>query len=86
MTTRTRIHFLRQILDEARSKRQDLVTHYTVDDLRIALGFQKPPDESPGRPRPVERAIPVSARPPAAGLARRMRITKEPSDGRGDQP
>jgi len=35
--------FLRQILDEARSKRHDLVTHYTVDDLRVALGFQKPP-------------------------------------------
>ena len=26
--------FLRRILDEARSKRHDMVTHYTVDDLR----------------------------------------------------
>ena len=40
------IHFLRQILDDARSQRRDLVTHYTVDDLRVALGFQKPPGES----------------------------------------
>jgi hypothetical protein len=38
--------FLRHILDEARSKRRDLVTHYTVDDLRVALGFQKPPEEA----------------------------------------
>jgi hypothetical protein len=40
--------FLRQILDEARSKRHDMVTHYTVDDLRNALGFAKgahDPDE-----------------------------------------
>ncbi len=51
VTTRMRLHFLRHILDEARSKRHDLVTHYTVDDLRVALGFQKPPDEAgPGRP------------------------------------
>ena len=34
--------FLRRILDEARSKRHDMVTHYTVDDLRAALGFAKP--------------------------------------------
>jgi hypothetical protein len=34
--------FLRQILDEARSKRHDVVKHYTVDDLRVALGFKKP--------------------------------------------
>ena len=27
--------FLRRILDEARSKRHDMVTHYTVDDLRV---------------------------------------------------
>ncbi len=33
--------FLRQILDEARSKRHDMITHYTVDDLRVALGFAK---------------------------------------------
>jgi Cu/Ag efflux pump CusA len=55
--------FLRRILDEARSKRHDMVTHYTVDDLRVALGFQKlgpeqggrtgagrPRDEPPNRP------------------------------------
>ncbi len=39
------LQFLRQILDEARSKRHDLVTHYTVDDLRVALGFQQPAGE-----------------------------------------
>ncbi|HEV3165995.1 MAG TPA: efflux RND transporter permease subunit, partial [Isosphaeraceae bacterium] len=33
--------FLRKILDEARSKRHDMVTHYTIDDLRVALGFAK---------------------------------------------
>ena len=33
--------FLRRILDEARSMRHDMVTHYTVDDLRVALGFAK---------------------------------------------
>jgi Fe2+ transport system protein FeoA len=33
--------FLRRILDEAREKRHDMVTHYTVDDLRVALGFAK---------------------------------------------
>jgi hypothetical protein len=34
--------FLRQILDEARAKRHDMITHYTVDDLRVALGFARP--------------------------------------------
>jgi len=34
--------FLRQILDEARAKRHDMVTHYTIDDLRVALGFARP--------------------------------------------
>jgi hypothetical protein len=33
--------FLRRILDEARASRHDMVTHYTVDDLRAALGFAK---------------------------------------------
>jgi hypothetical protein len=33
--------FLRRVLDEARSKRHDMVTHYTIDDLRAALGFAK---------------------------------------------
>jgi multidrug efflux pump subunit AcrB len=33
--------FLRRILDEAREKRHDMVTHYTIDDLRVALGFAK---------------------------------------------
>jgi multidrug efflux pump subunit AcrB len=45
--------FLRRILDEARSKRHDLVTHYTVDDLRVALGFEKPRTDdrtAPGGP------------------------------------
>jgi hypothetical protein len=34
--------FLRRILDEARKKRHDMITHYTVDDLRVALGFEQP--------------------------------------------
>ncbi|WP_165074370.1 efflux RND transporter permease subunit [Paludisphaera rhizosphaerae] len=44
------VAFLRRILDEARAKRHDMVTHYTVDDLRAALGFTRsdPPEaESP---------------------------------------
>ena len=46
--------FLRRILEEARAKRHDMVTHYTIDDLRIALGFSEPrTDEeiAPGRTR-----------------------------------
>ncbi len=39
------LNFLRQILDEARSRRHDLVTNYTVDDLRVALGFEEPRDD-----------------------------------------
>ncbi len=56
--------FLRRILDEARSKRHDMVTHYTADDLRAALGFARPGSDegiTPGagryasaRPRPGE--------------------------------
>ncbi len=34
--------FLRRILDEARMKRHDMITHYTIDDLRVALGFEEP--------------------------------------------
>ena len=44
--------FLRRILDEARSKRHDMVTHYTVDDLRAALGFAKPGSDLAVRPAP----------------------------------
>jgi multidrug efflux pump subunit AcrB len=40
--------FLRGILDEARAKRHDMITHYTVDDLRVALGFaQHRPHDRP---------------------------------------
>jgi hypothetical protein len=35
------IAFMKQILDEARSRRHDMTTHYTVDDLLMALGFAK---------------------------------------------
>ena len=40
--------FLRRILDEAREKRHDMITHYTVDDLRVALGFEKPRSSEEG--------------------------------------
>jgi hypothetical protein len=48
--------FLRRILDEARMKRHDMVTHYTVDDLRVALGFQQSAssDEASHRTGPGE--------------------------------
>ena len=41
--------FLRRILDEARSKRHDMVTHYTIDDLRVALGFARHHPHSHGK-------------------------------------
>ena len=34
------MEFLRDILNDARSKRKEMVTHYTIDDLRAALGFE----------------------------------------------
>ena len=40
--------FLRRILDEARSKRHDMVTHYTVDDLRGRPRLRQA--ETPERP------------------------------------
>jgi multidrug efflux pump subunit AcrB len=43
--------FLKRILDEARSKRQDMVTPYTVDDLRIALGLEKPGSDQEVTPK-----------------------------------
>ncbi|MBV8264950.1 MAG: efflux RND transporter permease subunit, partial [Planctomycetaceae bacterium] len=52
--------FLRRILDEARSKRHDMVTHYTVDDLRVALGFAKPGSEEGGTPGAGRRVSPHS--------------------------
>ena len=66
--------FLRRILDEARSKRHDMVTHYTVDDLRAALGFAKPGSTGDalapgGTPRP---------RPPRNGSGRRWRPCPRP--------
>jgi len=44
--------FLRRILDEARARRHDMITHYTVNDLRVALGFEdpKPSDSQASRP------------------------------------
>ena len=52
-----------------------MVTHYTVDDLRVALGFAKPGSDegvAPGagryasaRPRPGDRV-----RPPTAAMRR----------------
>jgi len=51
--------FLRRILDEAREKRHDIVTHYTIDDLRVALGFAKVEGDGPRAP---EAIVPV-ARP-----------------------
>jgi multidrug efflux pump subunit AcrB len=42
--------FLKRILDEAKSHRSDMTTHYTVDDLLVALGFAKPKSEDRGAP------------------------------------
>ncbi len=42
---------MKQILDEARSRRHDMITHYTVDDLLVALGFSKPKSSKPAAAR-----------------------------------
>ena len=52
--------FLRRILYEARSKRHDMITHYTIDDLRVALGFEKPRSDEEVTPRAGKH---VSAHP-----------------------
>ncbi|OJW23027.1 MAG: hypothetical protein BGO49_28250 [Planctomycetales bacterium 71-10] len=44
------VGFLRRILDEARARRHDMVTHYTVDDLREALGFTRAAPPGPDDP------------------------------------
>jgi hypothetical protein len=56
--------FLRRILDEARSKRRDMVTHYTVDDLRTALGFAKPESDDAMSPGSSKHNWPI---PPLLG-------------------
>jgi hypothetical protein len=48
--------FLRRILDEARSMRHDMVTHYTIDDLRAALGFARPRSDGTSAGGTGERA------------------------------
>ncbi len=60
--------FLRRILDEARAKRHDLVTHYTVDDLRTALGFtdKDKPDENSQDPDSGQAPGSAPDHPPAA--------------------
>ncbi len=50
--------FLRRILDEARAKRHDMVTHYTVDDLLDALGFGKHDTPDASSSGSVGRAVP----------------------------
>jgi multidrug efflux pump subunit AcrB len=43
------VAFLGRILNEARSRRRrDLTTHYTVEDLLVALGFSSPKPDGPG--------------------------------------
>jgi multidrug efflux pump subunit AcrB len=67
--------FLRRILDEARAKRHDMITHYTVDDLRVALGFEQPHgDEESAQRRESEGFGPLQSSGP-----------RDPSEG-GDRP
>ncbi len=42
--------FLKRILDDAKSRRHDMTTHYTTDDLLLALGFAKPKGEAWNNP------------------------------------
>ena len=79
--------FLRQILDEARSKRHDMVTHYTVDDLRVALGFAK---ASPATGDPAPDARSRARREAADGPERPATDRSQPralthADSRGDR-
>ncbi len=46
------VSFLRDILEESRSRRHDMTTHYTVDDLRNALGFEAQGPDGPKTPSP----------------------------------
>ena len=46
-------------MDEARSKRLDMVTHYTVDDLRVALGFAKSRSDDEQSPGSSKHAWPI---------------------------
>jgi hypothetical protein len=48
------LSFLGKILNEARSRRHDLVTNYTVEDLLVALGFSKTTSDGSGE-KPVGR-------------------------------
>jgi multidrug efflux pump subunit AcrB len=51
------VTLLRQFLLESRSNRHDMTTHYTVDDLRYALGFAaNGPDGLGNVPRPPDRS------------------------------
>jgi multidrug efflux pump subunit AcrB len=52
------VHFLRDILEESRSRRHDMTTHYTVDDLRDALGFGEPRSGQPIAPDAPKNAPP----------------------------
>jgi hypothetical protein len=58
------VAFLRRILDESRAKRHDMVIHYTVDDLRDALGFTRT-DERPAPPRRDDSPPDAAERGPA---------------------
>jgi hypothetical protein len=52
--------FLKRILDEARSHRSDMTTHYTTDDLLVALGFAKSKTEDPNAPGVKDLAAAVA--------------------------
>ena len=52
--------FLKRILDEARSHRSDMTTHYTTDDLLVALGFAKRKSEDPNAPGAKDLAAAVA--------------------------
>jgi multidrug efflux pump subunit AcrB len=60
------VTFLRDILEESRSRRHDMTTHYTVDDLRNALGFeaQSPDGNGAGRVADDGRAPDGPEHPP----------------------
>jgi hypothetical protein len=61
------LEFLSQILNEARSRRHDMVTNYTVEDLLVALGFSKSSGDKPVGRRSWTQSPPAGSTPVADG-------------------
>ena len=77
--------FLKRILDEARSRRSDMTTHYTTDDLLVALGFAKPKGEAPNQHPSLASALAIALGNPSVGDEKDpSRSGTEPPHSNGD--